>query len=192
MRPPSEPRREEVYARAHKSLRNAAALTAPVFAAAATGLVVVLDVAGMGEVNARHGVTTGDRLLLALEISLGSALDGTGLVVRLAGDQFLILVPGNVHVDSVVGDILRAVGRTRVRGRWCRSVKVQVHLGVAKWLDGNSRRLAIPAAGKALWESRARSARTEAMVRGDSSSSTLTGLEVQGGVVECAADSEHA
>jgi diguanylate cyclase (GGDEF)-like protein len=155
-----ERRREEEYAQAHGALRKAATIVAPALAEAQTGLVVILDVAGMGRVNAHHGVATGDRLLRAVEDSLRCSLIGTGQVARLAGDQFLVVLPGAVSVDSAVGSILRAITRARVRGRWGRSVRVTAGVGAAAWHDAASRRTVISAAGRALSKTNRRGAAT--------------------------------
>ena len=146
----SERRIGEVYAQAHHALRSGAAVILPALAEAQTGLVIVLDIAGMGNVNSRHGVRTGDRLLGVVEDSLRNQMRGTGKVARLAGDQFVVVVPGLVLPDRVVSSLVRTVVQARVRGRWGRSVSVTARLGTATWHDEASRRAAISAAGEAL------------------------------------------
>jgi diguanylate cyclase (GGDEF)-like protein len=144
--------RNEAYAQAHEALRKAATVIAPVLAEAQTGLVVLLDIAGMGDVNTRYGVPIGDRLLRAVEDSLRAELNGTAQVARLAGDQFLVVAPDPVSVELMVASILHTLAWTRVRGRWWQSVRVSAHVGTAIWRDEASRRTAISAAGKALAE----------------------------------------
>jgi GGDEF domain-containing protein len=131
MRPRPLWSRDEAYAQAHAALRKAAAVIASALAGAQTGLVVLLDIAGMSAVNSRHGVPTGDRLLPAVEGSLRSELSGTAQVARLAGDQFLVVVPDLVSVEIVVAPILRIIRRTCVRGRWWQSVRATAHVGTA-------------------------------------------------------------
>lgn len=158
MHGPSERRPQEIYAQAHAALVEAAEMIAPALAEAETGVVVVLDMAGMGYVNARHGVTTGDRLLGAVEATLRARLSRTGQVARLAGDQFLVLVTGTASAESLVASILNAVARTRVHDRWGRSVRLTARVGVATWRDEVSRRTAISTAGDALSKARSGSA----------------------------------
>jgi diguanylate cyclase (GGDEF)-like protein len=154
MHGPSERRPQDIYAQAHAALVEAAEMIAPALAEAETGVVVVLDMAGMGDVNVRHGVPTGDRLLGAVEETLRARLSGTGQVARLAGDQFLVLVTGTPSAESLVASILNTVARTRVRDRWGRSVRLRTRVGVATWRDEAGRRAAISTAGDALSKAR--------------------------------------
>lgn len=144
--------REESYKQAEAALRLAAMVTAPLFGQEKTGLVVVVDIAGMGRVNARHGVPAGDRLLCAIEASLQRRLGGEGRAVRLAGDQFLVVVPGTPSIEQVVHTVLLAVTTTRVAGRMHLPVKVGAHIGVATWNEQVPPQAAVNEAGRSVYE----------------------------------------
>jgi diguanylate cyclase (GGDEF)-like protein len=118
-------------------------------AAAATGLVVVLDVDDMSAVNARHGDDVGDRLLRVAETNLRGALSDVGDVVRLGGDQFLVVLPGQPSTATVLAMITAAFRRSRVRTRTARSVRVTASAGWARWI-GTDAAGVVPAAGARL------------------------------------------
>ena len=135
---------------AHSALRRAAIVIAPAMAAAEAGLVVLVDIVAMRGVNARHGVATGDRLLAAVDDSLCARFLGAGVVARLAGDQFVVVIPGEAQIEPVVEWVRDAVARTRVRGRWGRAIVVEANVGAATWNDQDSRHTALAAAGVVL------------------------------------------
>lgn len=146
---PERPK-DDMYAQAYEALHHAAAIFVPMLAEAETGLMVILDIGGMGRVNVRYGVPTGDLLLHAVEASLRSTLGGTGEVARLAGDQFLVVIPGEASAECAVGPISDAVKLARVRVRWGRSVRVRANIGTAVWHDKFPPHAALRAAGEAL------------------------------------------
>lgn len=145
-----ERRQHDAYVQAVDALHDAALIFVPVLAAAEKGIMVILDIAGMGKVNARHGIATGDRLLRNVEASLRTALDGTGQVARLAGDQYLVIIPGEASADRAVDCIHGAMKLAKVRGRWGLPVRVRANMGAAIWQPGVPPRAALHAAGRAL------------------------------------------
>ena len=106
-----------LYTRAHHAQLSAGRVLGDQVARAATGLVVVLDVDAMSSVNARHGDDVGDRLLRAVEMNLRQALSDVGEVVRLGGDQFLVVLPGQPSIATVLAVITAAFRRSPVRTR---------------------------------------------------------------------------
>lgn len=145
-----ERRQQDAYAQAVEALHDAAVTFVPVFAEAETGIMMVLDIAGMGKVNARHGIAIGDRLLHAVEASLRTTLDRTGEVARLAGDQYLVVLPGATSQHGAVDCIRDAMKLAKVRGRWGQPVRVRAHIGVAVWQPEFPPQAALWAAGRAL------------------------------------------
>lgn len=141
---------EDMYAQAHGALLHAAIVFGPVLAEAETGIVVILDISGLSSVNARHGVSVGNQLLQAIATSLRATLGGTGAVARLAGDQFLVVVPGMSSVERVSDSVCEAVLQASVRGRWGRPVRVRTHIGTATWNEECHPYAALVAAGEAL------------------------------------------
>ncbi len=57
-------------------------------------LVVFADLDGLKAINDRHGHAAGDRAIRAAAVALRGALRGDDVVARLAGDEFVVLVPG--------------------------------------------------------------------------------------------------
>lgn len=128
----------DLYTRAHQAQLDAGRALGDHVARSATGLVVVLDVDDMSAVTARYGADVGDRVLQAVETSLRETLDGMGQVVRLAGDQFLIVLPGRPSRAAAMAVITDAFRRSRVRTRTARSVRVTASAGCARWFDADA------------------------------------------------------
>lgn len=138
------------YAQSRAAILHAAAVFGPVFAKNETGTVVILDISGMGSVNDWHGVPIGDRLLIAVENSLRAVLGTSGAVARLAGDQFLVVVPETAPVEDLPRLVCEAVVRARVRGRRGRWVQVEARIGTAGWSKEHPPHLALAAAANEL------------------------------------------
>ncbi|MCO8274370.1 bifunctional diguanylate cyclase/phosphodiesterase [Actinoplanes sp. TRM 88003] len=71
--------------------------------------VCLLDLNGFKQVNDRHGHAVGDHLLIAVAARLGAELHGEGLLARMGGDEFALLLAdataaeGDVIVDRLAG-----------------------------------------------------------------------------------------
>lgn len=143
-------RLRQVYGRAMAAQRTAGELLARTVAAAEVGVVVVIDIDSMGAVNARHGTGVGDRLLHAVEAGLRGELRGFGEVARMAGDQFVVVVPGRSSGSEVVADVLRAVRGSGIRSRWGRPVRVTACAGFARWGQNQDPGTVLAAAGAEL------------------------------------------
>ena len=139
----------DLYTRAHQAQLDAGRVFGDHVARAATGLVVVLDVDDMSAVTGRHGDDVGDRLLRAVEANLREALSDVGQVVRLGGDQFLVVLPGQPSRAAVMAVITDAFRRSRVRTRTARSVRVTASAGCARWFDTDAAGV-VPAAAARL------------------------------------------
>src|SRR4051812_18969988 len=77
----------------------------------AEGAVVLLDLDGFTEFNAQLGLDAGDRLLQTVAEALRARVRATDLLVRIAADEFGLLVPrGSVEEALVLAhDLHRAV-----------------------------------------------------------------------------------
>lgn len=128
----------DLYTRAHQAQLDAGWVFGDHVARAATGLVVVLDIDDMSAVTVRHGDDVGDRLLRAVETNLREALGHLGQVLRLGGDQFLVVLPGRPSRAAVMAVITDAFRRSRVRTRTARSVGVTASAGSARWFDSDA------------------------------------------------------
>lgn len=144
----------DLYTRAHQAQLDAGRVFGDHVARAATGLVVVLDVDDMSAVTVRHGDDVGDRLLRAIETNLREALGHLGQVLRLGGDQFLVVLPGQPSRAAVMAVITDAFRRSRVRTSTARSVGVTASAGSARWFDSDAAGV-VSAAGARLVSAKA-------------------------------------
>jgi diguanylate cyclase (GGDEF)-like protein len=64
--------------------------------------VLFLDLDGFKPVNDRHGHGTGDQLLVEVAARLAEASDPRASVVRMGGDEFLVLTPTDSLADALV------------------------------------------------------------------------------------------
>jgi diguanylate cyclase (GGDEF)-like protein len=74
--------------------------------------VILLDLDGFKQINDTHGHHVGDDLLRAVAerlTPLAAARDG--LAARLAGDEFLLLLPTHNDPDVPIGKVLAAIGQ---------------------------------------------------------------------------------
>lgn len=148
-----------VYGRAMAAQRTAGELLARTVAAAEVGVVVVIDIDSMGVVNARYGTGVGDRLLHAVEADLRGELRELGEVARMAGDQFIVVVPGRPLGSEVVAEVLRAVRGAGIRSRSGRPIRVTACAGFARWGQGQDPGTVLAAAGAELSFAKALSTR---------------------------------
>ncbi|SDT42696.1 GGDEF domain-containing protein [Actinoplanes derwentensis] len=104
--------------------------------------VLLLDLNGFKEVNDTYGHAAGDVLLHEIGARLAGALGDEGLVGRLGGDEFLVLLP---EADTAV--VARTVTRIRDHVRQPvalgdgRTVRVGISAGVAMRAAGEDTRL---------------------------------------------------
>ncbi len=64
--------------------------------------VLCIDLDGFKPVNDRHGHGTGDQLLVEVAARLAEASDPRASVVRMGGDEFLVLTPTDSLADALV------------------------------------------------------------------------------------------
>ena len=129
---------------------TAAKVVRPMLAQADEGVVIVLDIVGMGQVNTRYGFSVGDSLLAKIETALQQEFCGRGCVARLAGDQFLVVLPHIIAVEDAIVSARQAIGQARLPGRWPQKTAVQAHIGSARWNDERSRRTVLSTASAGL------------------------------------------
>ena len=135
--------------RALHLLARAATQAGPSFHAAEVGVVAILDVRHLGRINVRHGVTAGDRVLAAMERSLRRQVTGRDCVVRLPGDQFMVIGPGR-HDEEDTAARLGHASKVWVRVRGGRFVRASAAVGVATWSGTRSPRTALEVAASRL------------------------------------------
>ncbi len=81
--------------------------------AAGSPQVCLLDLNGFKRVNDRHGHAVGDHLLVAVAARLSSELPGEGLLARMGGDEFALLLAdasaaeGDAVIDRLAGALRR-------------------------------------------------------------------------------------
>jgi diguanylate cyclase (GGDEF)-like protein/PAS domain S-box-containing protein len=110
----------------------------------AEGAVVLLDLDDFAALNARQGLDAGDRLLRTVAEALRARVRATDLLVRVAADEFGLLVPRGSIDDALVlaHDLHRAVAASAV-GATC-------SVGVAAFGDPDDGASALARARTAL------------------------------------------
>jgi diguanylate cyclase (GGDEF)-like protein len=98
--------------------------------------VVMIDLDRFREVNERHGHRVGDQVLQGVVRLLRSALRQEDMVVRFAGEQFLVFLPGVPGPGAVVvaGRLRRVLAQTPIAVEQAQ-VAITVSAGVAARLD---------------------------------------------------------
>lgn len=148
----SHPAEVVLYRRAAAGMREGRRLLLEAVAASPTGLVVLLDLDGMGRINHRFGTAVGDRLLAGIDAALREVAAGRGGAAHLGGDRFLAVVMGHHEPGPVARDLLAACRRTRVR-----SARVTASAGACGWSeDGPGPHELLSAAAQALEQAKLR------------------------------------
>ena len=100
--------------------------------------VVLLDVDGVGEVNARHGHAAGDAVLKAVAERVGRELREEDAAGRWSGDQILVVAPDTAAdgVAPLVARLREAAGGAPL-GVAGEQIAVSVSAGAATWRDGD-------------------------------------------------------
>jgi len=113
--------------------------------------VVLLDVDGIGEVNARHGDAAGDAVLRAVADRIGRELREEDAAGRWSGDDVLVVAPDTAAdgVGPLVGRLAGAVGVAPVDIDGER-IGVSVSAGAATWGDGDDAEALVRRAQQAL------------------------------------------
>jgi diguanylate cyclase (GGDEF)-like protein len=100
--------------------------------------VVLVDVDGIGEVNARHGHAAGDAALKAVAERIGRELREEDAAGRWSGDQVLVVAPDTADGGAapLVGRLRDAVGAAPVAIAGDQ-IPVTVSAGAATWREGD-------------------------------------------------------
>lgn len=150
MQPDTQLPRNIAYERAVLAMNNAAVVVPQALAQALEGVVLVLDIAQMSTINARHGLAAGDRVLSDIERMLQQEFSEFGWVVRLPGDQFVVVLPREKSTDLATLSARQALERVHLRRRWRRRTMVTAHIGAARWNDSSSRQSVVRTASNGL------------------------------------------
>jgi diguanylate cyclase (GGDEF)-like protein len=113
--------------------------------------VVLLDVDGIGEVNARHGHAAGDAVLAAVADRVGSELREEDAAGRWSGDEVLVVAPDTAGdgVAPLVARLRGAVDAAPVAVA-AKPVPVSVSAGAATWGEGDDAEALVRRAERAL------------------------------------------
>jgi len=109
--------------------------------------LLTVDLDGFKDVNDLLGHATGDRLLAAVASRLAEAVPAEALVSRIGGDEFAVLLPGELAYGASVGEsIVTAVRRSAADVEGVARVEVSASVGVAAVNAGDAepRTLVLP------------------------------------------------
>lgn len=107
-----------------------------------TFICFLIDLDGFDQVNDLRGHSVGDQLLRTLAQDLGAALPAHGLLARIGGDKFglLLSLPDATGAIDIAEEIVRVIGEPRLVGRHL--TRVSVSIGIASYpadgVDGSS------------------------------------------------------
>ena len=138
------------YERSVVAMARAGETISSVLATADTGVAVVLDIHRMSQINRRHGVGAGDRLLAAVEAALSRTAGPGAATARLAGDQFVLVLANQQSSATATRVTRRALRRAWIWTRCGLPLRARAHIGVAMWWDEQSRERVVGMAGTAL------------------------------------------
>ena len=94
--------------------------------------LLTVDLDGFKDVNDLLGHATGDKLLAAVAHRLLQASPSNALVSRIGGDEFAVLLPGDIEVGTRVGQlIVTAVRKSAADVEGVARVEVSASIGVA-------------------------------------------------------------
>ena len=94
--------------------------------------LLTVDLDGFKDVNDLLGHATGDKLLAAVANRLLQASPSNALVSRIGGDEFAVLLPGDIEIGTRVGElIVTAVRQSAADVEGVARVEVSASIGVA-------------------------------------------------------------
>ncbi len=101
--------------------------------------LIMLDVDDFKRVNDTWGHQVGDEILKIVSRVLVERFDDIGMVTRIGGEEFLVLVPGKGPEEIIpfVEEVRQEVERAGIELENGVKVKVTVSLGVTATMDGN-------------------------------------------------------
>jgi diguanylate cyclase (GGDEF)-like protein len=139
---------EHLRALASRSQRHGAPLS-----------IVLLDVDGIGEINANHGHAAGDAVLAAVAERISGELREEDAAGRWSGDELLVVAPdtGSDGVAPLVARLCGAVNGPPVDFRHER-IPVSVSAGAATRVEGDDAEALVRRAEQALSSGRSRPA----------------------------------
>lgn len=120
--------------------------------------LLIIDIDGFKKFNDTYGHVTGDRVLYTVAQSLLEHLRPAEILVRYAGDEFIVLLPDtDASTSQKVGDRIReAVGNTPIKGMDKKvSAGPTISIGIAEMSPEDTAETFIDAADQALYSVKA-------------------------------------
>lgn len=118
-----------------------------------TGALLLVDVDNLKTLNDRYGHAGGDRALSSVAKVLHKAVDKSGLVARIGGDEFAVVMPAasedrSKQIAERIRSMLVCVSPVD------NTAAVTVSIGGAIWSGSTTRMHVTPAADQALYEAK--------------------------------------
>jgi diguanylate cyclase (GGDEF)-like protein len=120
--------------------------------------VAVVDLDRFKDVNDRYGHSAGDAVLRLCATAMTARVRATDLLVRLGGDEFLLVMPGagEVEATAVAERLRQGVEDAEFELRAPRAkVRLTVSVGVARALPGHTTSQLVRAADQQLYAAKA-------------------------------------
>ncbi|RAK19419.1 diguanylate cyclase (GGDEF)-like protein [Anoxybacillus vitaminiphilus] len=117
--------------------------------------IMFLDLDGFKEVNDTLGHEAGDLLLKTVSQRLKKCVRANDIVARIAGDEFIILLPGISHEQAVkiAERVIETLQAPIVIGN--NSVSVTTSIGISSYpLDGNEIKMLVKKADIAMYQAK--------------------------------------
>jgi diguanylate cyclase (GGDEF)-like protein len=130
--------------------------------------LLMIDLDGFKKVNDTHGHLCGDRVLAQLAKILKKAARTTDTVIRYAGDEFIVLLPGvgAEKLNDICGRMLSDVRGTAFEGDKGQKLKLTLSIGSAIYPeDARDQTRLIGSADKALYLAKKRGRDTHASAK---------------------------
>jgi len=117
--------------------------------------VLFIDIDDFKKVNDKHGHDVGDEVLKMVSMTLKRGVNGTGLVCRWGGEEFVVVVPvGDIHMLQSVAERLRILVKRSCFSNGQHVVSVTVSAGATMAVPGDTVDSVVKRADKLMFQSK--------------------------------------
>ena len=101
--------------------------------------VIVLKVANLAQLDASHGDSSADRVMMAVSQFLKDQMRWVDMIGRMDTDEFLLILPETPEAAAVdlVNKLQLRLAEVKVTGADGQPISLETHCGVAGWIKGD-------------------------------------------------------